>query len=76
MSLGANRYPSNAAACPPGARLAGERMERAMKRAQKTGEAFDLLARISRAGLRRDLALLVTLAEEAGGLVAETGGAA
>ena len=78
MSLGAHRYPSNAAALPmtAGAKAAGERNERAMKRAQKAGEAFNLLARITRADDRGDYTLVGTLIEEARGLVAETGGAA
>lgn len=75
---GIDRYASNAAALPmtPGARMAGERMERAMKRAGKVGEAFDLLNRIARAGQRNNRELLAVLAVEAEALIAETGGAA
>lgn len=77
-SLGLQRYQSNAAALPmtPGAKLAGQRMERAMKRAGKVAEAFDLLTRIARAGQRNNRDLLAVLAVEAEALVAETGGAA
>lgn len=74
--LGTNRYPHNAAAVPMGARIAGERMERAMKRAGKTGEAFDLLVRIERAHRGENFGLLDALMTEARGLIAETGGAA
>ena len=77
--MGTDRYPSNrAAALPmtPGAKLSGQRMERAMKRAGKVAEAFDLLTRIARAGQRNNRDLLAVLAVEAEALVAETGGAA
>ena len=73
---GTNRYPSNAAAMPTGARVAGERMERAMKRAEKTGEAFALLVRIERAHRGENFGLLDALMIEARGLIDETGGAA
>ncbi len=76
MSEGIYRYPSNIAALPTGARIAGERMERAMKRAGKTGEAFDLLVRIERAHRGENWQLLDALMLEAAGLIAETGGAA
>lgn len=76
--MGINRYPSNAAALPmpAGAKAAGERNDRAMKRAQKAGEAFGLLCRLIRAEDRGDYRLVGVLIEEARGLVAETGGAA
>jgi hypothetical protein len=76
MSEGIYRYPSNIAAMPTGARIAGERMERAMKRAGKTGEAFDLLTRIERAHRGENWQLLDALMIEAKELIAETGGAA
>ena len=76
MSEGIFSYPSNASAMPTGARVAGERMERAMKRAGKTGEAFDLLVRIERANRGENFGLLDALMTEARALIAETGGAA
>ena len=76
-NLGANRYPSNAAALPmpAGAKRAGELMERDMRRKLRTNDAFDLLGRIQRADSRGDFALVGTLIEEARGLIVETGGA-
>ncbi len=76
MSEGIHRYPSNIAAMPTGARVAGERMERAMKRAVNAGNAFDLLVRIERAHRGENWKLLDVLMTEARGLIAETGGAA
>lgn len=73
---GTNRYPHNAAALPTGARIAGERMEKALKRADKAGSAFDLLTRIERAHRGENFGLLDALMTEARGLIAETGGAA
>ena len=73
---GTNRHPHNAAAMPTGARMAGERMEKALKRAGKTGAAFDLLTRIERAHRGENFGLLDALMIEARGLIDETGGAA
>lgn len=77
VSHGIHRYPSNVAALPlpAGAKRAGELMQRNMQRKLRTGEAFDLLARIARADSRGDFALVGTLIEEARGLITETGGA-
>ena len=73
---GTNRYPHNAAAMPTGARMAGERMEKVLKRADKAGAAFDLLTRIERAHRGENWQLLDGLIAEASRLIAETGGAA
>ena len=77
MSLGANRYPSNAAALPvpAGAKRAGELNSKALKQQEFAPQAFDLLGRLQRADKRGDFALVSVLIEEARGLIVETGGA-
>lgn len=77
MSIGAHRYPSNAAALPmpAGAKRAGELNDRTKKQQDLGPQAFELLWHIQRAEKHKDSALVRTLIEEARGLIVETGGA-
>lgn len=65
---------ATAAPASPEAKRAGEQMERAMKRAGKTGEAFDLLSRMVRASDESFDVRSDCLIEEARELIATTGG--
>jgi hypothetical protein len=76
MNLGTDRYQSNAAALPAGAKRAGELMQRELKQQEAGPVYYDPLHRMIRADSRGDFALVGVLIEEARGLVGETGGAA